>query len=292
MPEYLKLIVDAKATLGEGPCWDSLNRVFYWVDILEKNLHIYDPKNDSNRVIHLGQIVGAVVPRASGGVVLAMQNGFYSLDLHSEELTPIVDPESSIPTNRFNDGKCDALGRFWAGTMDLDEREERGALYCLNADHSYWKAREHISISNGITWSPDHKTMYFIDSLTRGVLAFDFELTTGKISNERMVITLPEDGGLPDGMTTDEEGMLWIAQWDGWQVSRWNPLTGQLLEVIRVPAARVTSCAFGGANLDTLYITTARVGINPDDLLKQPLAGGVFALKTKTRGIPTFSYNG
>ncbi len=110
--------------------------------------------------------------------------------------------------------------------------------------------------------------------------------------NERMVVTLPEDGGLPDGMTTDEEGMLWIAQWDGWQVSRWNPSTGQLLEVVRVPVAGVTSCAFGGENLDTLYITTARVGIDPDDLLKQPLVGGVFALKTKTRGIPTFSYNG
>jgi sugar lactone lactonase YvrE len=112
------------------------------------------------------------------------------------------------------------------------------------------------------------------------------------LMNERMVVTLPEDGGLPDGMTTDEEGMLWIAQWDGWQVSRWNPSTGQLLEVVRVPVAGVTSCAFGGENLDTLYITTARVGIDPDDLLKQPLVGGVFALKTKTRGIPTFSYNG
>jgi sugar lactone lactonase YvrE len=292
MTESLKLAVDVKATLGEGPCWDALNQVFYWVDVEQMKLHIHDPKTQTNRFIQFLQKVSAVVPRASGGVILAMQNGFYSLDLETEVLTAIMDPEAEIAGNRFNDGKCDAVGRFWAGTMSVTDDPEQGALYCLDSDHSCRMAADHISVSNGIAWSPDNQIMYYIDSLTRQVAAFDYDLSTGSASNKRVVITIPEDGGLPDGMTSDEEGMLWVAQWDGWQVARWNPHTGELLEVIRVPVAKVTSCSFGGDHLDILYITTASVDIGPEGDPEQPLAGSVFAIKTKVKGAPTFAFAG
>jgi sugar lactone lactonase YvrE len=292
MTESLMLVVDVKATLGEGPCWDAANQVFYWVDIEQMKLHIHDPKTPSNRFIQFSQKVGAAVPRASGGVILAMQNGFYSLDLETEVLTAILDPEIEIANNRFNDGKCDAAGRFLAGTMDTEDREKRGALYCLDTDLTCRKIVDHISISNGIAWSPDNQIMYYIDSLTRQVVAFDYELSTGTVSNKRIAITIPEDGGLPDGMTSDEEGMLWVAQWDGWQVSRWNPHTGELIEAIRVPVAKVTSCSFGGDQLDILYITTASVDIGPEGDPEQPLAGSVFAIKTKVKGAPTFAFVG
>jgi sugar lactone lactonase YvrE len=292
MTELLKLVVDVKATLGEGPCWDAAAQVFYWVDIEQMKLHIHDPKTQSNRIIQFSQRVGAAVPRASGGFILAMQHGFYSLDLATEALTAIVDPEADMAGNRFNDGKCDAAGRFWAGTMCITDGQEQGALYCLDTDLSCRKVLDHISISNGIAWSPDNTIMYYIDSLTREVVAFDFELSAGTISNKRVVVTIPEDGGLPDGMTSDAEGMLWVAQWDGWQVSRWNPHTGELIEVVRVPVAKTSSCSFGGDALDILYITTASIDIGPEGDPEQPLAGSVFAIKTNVTGAPTYSFAG
>ena len=292
MTESLKLVVDVKATLGEGPCWDAANQLFYWVDIEQKKLHIHDPKTQSNSFIQLPQRVGAAVLRASGGIILALQNGFYSLDLETEVLTAILDPEDQITTNRFNDGKCDAAGRFFAGTMSVTDDPERGSLYCLNPDLTCSKVLEHISISNGIAWSPDNKIIYYIDSPTRQVVAFDYDLATGTVSNKRVAITIPEGGGSPDGMTSDEEGMLWVAQWNGWQVSRWNPHTSELIEVIPVPVAKVTSCSFGGEHLDILYITTASVNIGPEGDPEQPLAGSVFSIKTKVKGAPTFTFGG
>ncbi|MEX2460507.1 MAG: SMP-30/gluconolactonase/LRE family protein [Paenibacillaceae bacterium] len=288
----LKLVVDVKATLGEGPCWDAVNQVFYWIDIEQEKLHVHDPKTQSNRVIPCGQRVGAAVPRASGGIILAMENGFYSLNLETEVLTAILDPEAEIATNRFNDGKCDAVGRFWAGTMDMQDELEQGALYCLDTDLTCRKVIVHISTSNGIAWSPDNQIMYYIDSPTCQVVAFDYDLSMGTVSNRRTIITIPEGSGFPDGMTSDEEGMLWVAQWDGWQVSRWNPHTGELIEVIRVPVAKVSSCVFGGEHLDILYITTASIGIGPEGDPQQPLAGSVFAIKTKVKGAPTFAFAG
>jgi sugar lactone lactonase YvrE len=288
----LKVVVDVKATLGEGPCWDAVNQLFYWVDIEQKKLHIHDPQTRSNRFIELPDRVGAAVLRASGGMILALQNGFYSLDLETEILTAIIDPEVEITTNRFNDGKCDAAGRFFAGTMSVSDSPEQGSLYCLNTDLTCTKVLNRISTSNGIAWSLDNKIMYYIDSPTCQVWAFDYELATGIMSNKRVVITIPEGGGVPDGMTSDEEGMLWVAQWEGWQVSRWNPHTGELIEVIPVPVSRVTSCVFGGENLDVLYITTASVDVPPEGDPAQPHAGAVFSIKTKVKGAPTFTFAG
>lgn len=290
--EKLELIVDAKADLAEGPCWDRERKVLYWVDIVGKKVHMYDPNQLQSRTIEVGQYVGAVVPRKSGGLMLAMHHGFYSLDLETEALVPIADPEREKENNRFNDGKCDASGRFWAGTMELDGKKGEGSLYCLDRNLDVRTVLQNVSISNGLGWSPDHKTMYYIDTPTRQVAAFDYDLDTGTISNKRTVVSIPEGDGDPDGMTVDEEGMIWVAHWGGSRVSRWNPSTGECLEEIPVPASQVTSCAFGGDHLDELYITTARLGLGQNDRLNEPHAGGLFRIKVNVRGLPSHPFAG
>ncbi|CAG7654411.1 SMP-30/gluconolactonase/LRE family protein [Paenibacillus allorhizosphaerae] len=287
-----ELIIDAKASLGEGPCWDAENGLLYWVDILGHRVHIYDPATNRDRSIDVGQMVSAVVKRASGGFVIAAKNGLYFLDPQTEELILITDPESGIPGNRFNDGKCDPAGRFWAGTMSMSGGKPAGSLYRLDSDGTLIKMMEGVACSNGLAWSPGRGTMYYIDSPTRQVTAMDYDVSTGRIGNRRAVITLPPGEGVPDGMTTDSEGMLWVAQWGGWKVSRWNPYTGERLETVSVPAAQVTSCAFGGPELNELYITSARTGLSESDLAQQPSAGGVFRWKSKVKGMPAFAYGG
>lgn len=290
----VELVLDARATLGEGPCWDERSGLLYWVDIAGKRVHAYNPVSGTNRSVQLDQMVGAAVVREAGGLVLAMERGFYTLDWESEELAAVADPEPGKTGNRFNDGKCDAAGRFWAGTMDKQEKSPTGALYCLEPDahRTVRKAVEHVTVSNGLGWSPDGRTMYYTDSMTKRVVAYDFDLATGTLANCRTAVTIPADGGFPDGMTVDAEGMLWIAQWGGWQVSRWSPHTGELLTAIPVPVERASSCAFGGPDLDELYITTARIGATEEELAKQPHAGSLFRVKPGVSGLPTYRYRG
>jgi sugar lactone lactonase YvrE len=292
MEQELKLIWDGKAILGEGPVWDHTNGQLIWIDIIGKSLHFFDPAQRAHRTISLDQRIGAAVPRVKGGLILALENGFHELDLETKQLKKLIDPESDKPGNRFNDGKCDEAGRFWAGTMDMKEERPNGALYCLETNGTLRKAVDSVITSNGIAWSPDNKTMYYIDSPTKRVLAYDFVLESGQISNPRIVVTIPDGEGLPDGMTIDNEGMLWIALWDGWQVSRWDPNSGKKLSSIPVPAARVTSCVFGGENFDELFITTARVGLDEKQLADQPSAGGVFSIKPGYKGKQSCFYGG
>ncbi|TVY10793.1 SMP-30/gluconolactonase/LRE family protein [Paenibacillus cremeus] len=288
----LELVWDGKAVLGEGPAWDHRSGQLVWVDIQGRRVHLFNPADGINRTIELNQMIGAAVPRAEGGLVLALQHGFHTLDLETETLTPLADPESDQPGNRFNDGKCDDAGRFWAGTMDMKEGKPAGSLYCLEKDGTVRKTVEGVTVSNGIAWSHDNRTMYYIDSPTKKVVAYDFALETGELSNPRTAVVIAEGEGMPDGMTIDSEGMLWVAQWDGWQVSRYNPATGDKLDTIHVPAARSSSCAFGGENYDELYITTARVGLSEEQLASQPHAGGLFRVKLGVKGKPTAFYGG
>ncbi|HLU21396.1 SMP-30/gluconolactonase/LRE family protein [Lederbergia graminis] len=292
MQYEVELVVDERAILGEGPTWDSEKKVLYWVDILGRKIHCYDPTTQNTKTITLDQYVGAAVPNTTGGLVLALQHGFYSIDLETEELTPIHDPEEHLPNNRFNDGKCDAAGRFWAGTMSLSDEANVGNFYRLDVDHKVNKMVENVTTSNGIAWSPDNKTMYYIDTPTCEIVAYDFDLETGSISNKRVAIKHPKERGFPDGMTIDAEGMLWVATWSGAQVCRWNPHTGELLESVKIPSPLVTSCCFGGDNLDELYITTARVGLNEKTLEQYPHAGSLFKIKTNVKGQPMHPFRG
>lgn len=298
MEKSLELIIDEQAIVGEGCCWHSEKKRLYWIDIDGKKLHIYSPETQSNRTINSEVVIGCVVPRKSGGVVLASDKGFVSLDIETEKYTYLVDPESHLPSNRFNDGKCDPVGRFLAGTMATDNSLNQGTLYSLDKDLSIKQLLGNLSTSNGIGWSPDYGTMYLIDSPTKKVFAFDYNLDTGDINNRRVAVSIPDrfpdgkSGGWPDGMTVDQEGMIWVALWSGYKVTRWNPKTGELLQIINVPARNVTCCTFGGENLNELYITTARKDMDQAMLELYPKAGSVFRWKTDVIGMKTFEFLG
>jgi sugar lactone lactonase YvrE len=220
-----------------------------------------------------------------------LKNGFGFVNRETGEVNMLANPESHIPGNRFNDGKCGPDGRFWAGTMSHTDEPGKGSFYAFDTDHSVSKKISNVSISNGMAWSADHKTFYYIDTPTFTVAAYDFDKNTAEIGNKRVVITIPKEDGSPDGMTIDSEGMLWIAHWDGWQITRWNPDTGKKLLSIPLPAARITSCAFGGDNLEDLYITSARAWLTNDQLAEQPLAGSLFVIKnTGYKGLPAFEF--
>lgn len=289
-----QLEYQTNALLGEGPVWDDRSGILFWVDIEGFKIHVYDPKQKSDRAIDAGQFVGSLCVRRSGGLVLALKSGFAALDLETEKITPIADAESRLPGNRFNDGKCDPAGRFWAGTLALDEDHGRGKgnLYCLNADHSVQLKLPGVWISNGLAWTADHRTLYFIDSPTQEVKAFDYDLSTGEISDQRIAIKVPDGMGYPDGMAIDVEDMLWIAHWDGSCVRRWNPKTGEILVEIAVPVSRPTSCVFGGENFETLYITSASTRLSSEKLASQPLAGSLFKCTPGVRGLPMNEYAG
>ena len=266
-------------------------QVIYWIDILSHELYIYDPATGSNRTIPTCQAVGTVVKRAAGGLVLALHNGFAFLDLDTEKMTPVADPERDIPANRFNDGKCDPAGRFWAGTMEFGGAPDAGALYCLDTDHTVTEKLRPVTISNGIVWTADDRTMYYICTAANTVRAFDYDIDTGAISNERVVVTNEGEGGF-DGMAIDAEDKLWVAVFGGWGVRRYDPETGALLSEVRLPIAQVTACAFGGDNLETLYITTATHALNDEQLAQQPLAGGLFVVDAGVRGQITPKFAG
>jgi sugar lactone lactonase YvrE len=292
MSQSAGLVLDAKATLGEGAIWDADRRVLYWVDILGCTVHVYDPVSEEDRAIDVGQYVGTVVPRRSGGLMLALHHGFASLDLASERVEIVADPEVHLPGNRFNDGKCDPAGRFWAGTLALDGTSEVASLYRLDADLTAHKMLGGVSCSNGIVWTQDNQTMYYTDTGLHRVDAFDYDHETGEISGRRTAFEVPSEMGYPDGSSLDGEGMLWVALWQGAAVSRWNPATGELLEVVDVPAPNVTSCAFGGPNLDQLYITTARDGMSEEALAQYPLSGGLFCADVGVIGLPAVGFAG
>ena len=292
MSREVNVLVDIRALVGEGALWDEQAQMLYWVDILSNALFVYDPATGQNRSYDVGQHVGTVVLRQSGGVMLAVYDGFAEYDLASGKLTPLSDPESHLPGNRFNDGKCDPGGRFWAGTMAYTNQSTQGSLYRMDADHSVHKMLGDIGISNGIVWSHDKRTMYYIDSSAFTVRAFDYDNASGDISNERVIISVPREMGLPDGMAIDAEGMLWVAHYNGGCMRRWNPDTGQVIDQIDLPAKQITSCAFGGENLDTLFITSAAQQLDAAALAQQPLAGSLFSVKPGVTGALTYRFAG
>ena len=288
--EY-EVVVEKPARLGEGAIWDSGRSVLFWVSILDQELYAYDPSTGNNRTIPTCQAVGTVVPHAGAGVIVALHNGFATLDLESEKIVPIADPERDIPSNRFNDGKCDPAGRLWAGTMAFDATPDAGALYCLDTNRSIIEKIAPVTISNGIVWNSRCDTMYYIDTATNNVRAYDYDLDSGAIANERIVVINNEGGGF-DGMAIDSEDNLWIAVFHGGGVRCYNPESGLMIRELSLPVTNVTSCAFGGNDLDELYVTCAREGLSENDLAKQPLAGSLFRLKPGVQGTLSYSYAG
>lgn len=282
-----KLILNARATLAEGPVWDHRRQQLIWVDIEQSQIHRYDPATKEDTVYQLDKMVGAAVPtQTEHQLLLALADGIALFDSGTQRLSYVDTTERDVPGNRFNDGKCDPAGRFWAGTMSLRQTPVAGALYCLFTDHSVHKKIDNVTISNGLAWTADAQTMYFVDSPTQQVMAYDYDPATGDIGNPRVVIRIPPKLGTPDGMTIDREDKLWIALWGGFGVGRWDPLSGELMEMVRVNAPQVTSCTFGGAELDELFITTARSGMSEEQLDKYPESGGLFNVRPGIAGRP------
>ncbi len=286
----VELFIDSRSTLGEGPCYNQMKDEFYWVDILEKKIGIYSFKTKQISYITLNSYVGTVAPREKGGLIAALQDGLYFIDEYTKEVHQITDPEPEQHSNRFNDGKCDPEGRFWAGTMDGEEKKTTGSLYCLDTDLNVERKIDNVGISNGLAWYNDW--MYFIDTPTMKVLRYDYDSSTSKISNPKTAVEFPQGVGFPDGMTVDEDGMLWIAHFAGFGVSRWNPYTNEQLEFIEVPAPNATSCTFGGKDHADLFITTARKGMSKEELEKYPNSGGVFKVNTGVKGVLNHAFKG
>lgn len=290
--DQVKLVLDTQSDLGEGAVWDHQKGELIWVNITKKILNIYNPKLNHNKEMLTGQMIGTVVPAESGKMIVALENGLYQLDPQTGSKIFIADPEENITGNRFNDGKCDPVGRFWAGTMSMTGEKEAGALYRLDPNGKVTQMISKVTTSNGIVWSQNQNKMYYIDTPTRKVMAWDYEPETGNISNPKPAVEIPDEMGYPDGMTMDAEGHLWIALWNGSAVGCWNPENGELIRKIDIPAKNVTSCAFGDDDLGTLYITTARTGTNEEELKKFPHAGGLFKTRPGVTGVKTNYFKG
>jgi len=281
-----ELLFAVKNTLGEGPVWHPQEGCLYWVDIEAGDLYHSDQALESVTKTHFDTTLGAFCFKKAGGLILATGDGFYAWEGGETEPKLIWNPLPPRPGVRLNDGKVDSAGRFWAGSMDPEQVE--GELYRLDPDGSRHVILHHIGISNGLDWSPDRKIMFYTDSYRATIFAFDYDQDTGAIHNQRAFVQLPETGAeiVPDGLCVDAEGCLWSAQWNGWQVVRYDP-QGIPMLTVKVPAQRVTSCCFGGDTGDRLFITTARSGLTAAELAAQPHAGDVFIVQTDTTGQDT-----
>jgi sugar lactone lactonase YvrE len=282
-----ELVLESPAELGEGPHWDARNGELVWVDIPAGAVHRFDPLTGADISFSAGQPVGAAVPRAVGGFALALRDGFAAVDRAGGTLRWLAPVEADRPELRMNDGACDSAGRFWAGTMSVTETDAIGSLYRLSPDGEVAMMLTGTTISNGIGWSPDETVMYYVDTPKHLLEAFDFDVSRGTISGRRQVVAIEPGAGDPDGLTVDADGCIWLALWDGSAVRRYTP-EGELAGIVEVPAARPTSCAFGGPELDTLFITTARTsrGHSPAS------GGGIFAVDTGSRGFPSHPFAG
>jgi len=276
-------IINCHNDLGEGPLWNYHEQALYWLDINQSKIRRHDPQTGKAQVFDMPCKVTALGLRKSGGFVCATERGLQFWDGAGSEMQFISHPEQGKQGARFNDGKVDRAGRFWAGTMD--GRNASSALYRLDTNGSVQRMETGITISNGIGWSPDNRRMYYADSLHYSIYDYHFNLETGEISHRRVFAQVEPDFGVPDGLTMDSQGCIWVAFYDGWKVVRYHP-DGSIADLIDMPVARPTCPAFGGAELDELYITTAIDGLSAGELEKQPLAGNLFMVKPGVKGLP------
>ena len=282
-------IADLKMVLGEGPIWVEREQALYWLDI--KGRKIFRLGADGTRSEWATPVrVGCIAPRTSGGFIAGTDRGIALVTLDGPAFDIAFNPEEDLPDNRFNDGKVDRAGRFWAGTMDDRERQASGTLYRIGGDLACTIVDTGYRVTNGPAFSPGGDLLYENDSALQLTYVFDLD-ADGNARNRRTFLSFDEGDGYPDGMTIDAEGCLWIAFWEGWCVRRFSP-DAELLETIEVPVARPTSCVFGGPNLDQMYVTSARTGLDADALAMQPNAGGLFLLSPGVRGLADLPFAG
>jgi len=269
-------VTEFRADLGESPLWSTVESALYWIDIAGRRLHRLADGDPEPRSWDLPAKPGCLASRASGGLIVALATGVHAFDPETGVLTLLVDPEPDQPGNRLNDGAADLASRLWVGSMDDAEKSpDAGSLYRIDPDGTCTTMLTGLGISNGIGWSPDGATMYHTDTTTRTISAYDFDAATGTISAGRTFAT--DEDCYPDGLTVDADGYVWSAKWDGWRIVRYAP-DGAIDRVLPMPVQRPSCVAFGGPDLDRLYITSARVHLSEHALAAGPLAGTVLVL--------------
>ena len=285
----VQCVADVHAVLGEGPVWVGDEAALYWVDIKGRKIYRLDDRGGLDQW-ETPFRVGSLAPRAGGGFIAGTDHGIATIDLASGRFEIAHHPEAHLPDNRFNDGKVDRHGRFWAGSMDDTEKDATGTLYRIEADFGATRIDEEYKVTNGPAFSPSGELMYHNDSARQVTYVFDLD-TDGNASNRRVFATYGADEGYPDGMTVDSEACLWIAFWDGWCVRRYSA-AGECISKLELPVSKPTSCAFGGPSLDRLYITSASIGLDEAALAAQPHAGGLFMATPGVRGVAEIPFAG
>jgi sugar lactone lactonase YvrE len=279
----LEVASDTHDDLGESPRWHVASQTLYWVDVFEKVLHRYTPASNLREDHRLVKPASALAFRQDGGLLLAVSDRIVQSD-NVGNFEQTLATATLLPDARFNDSGVDPQGRLWVGAF-CNERKQDNGLYRLSSDVPELREMDTgIQTANGISWSPDGKTMYFADSQPRVIYAYDFDGEAGVVTNRRVFVDCSDQPGVPDGITVDAEGHVWCAFWDGWRVVRYNP-SGAAVQVLNVPAARVTACAFGGEKLDHLFITCAISGKSADKTGDHATAGRLYVIETKTPGI-------
>ena len=293
-----ELIYQTEVICGESPVWDEVSQRLYWADVVNGNVYIFNPSDGSNKTYNTSQVIGSITLCERGGLLLSCARGFIFLDPDTNKMEPAIDQEILPAGHFFADGKCDTQGRFWAGTYQQDITEAIGVLYSLENDLSVKKRAENFILSNGLAWDIAKDKFYFIDSIAKCVYMFNYNSISGDLTDQQILKKFSGDTILPDGMTIDTDGFLWIALFNAGKVIRIDPVTGETNFEVLVPNAKqVTSCTFGGKDFNELYITTARelegpYGIPEDDILNQYHAGGVFKAKLPFKGLPANRFKG
>jgi sugar lactone lactonase YvrE len=277
-------VLDIRAGLGESPIWDGREGALYWIDGRKPNINRFDPATARNHAVTSAEPVHAIALTRGHRLLCAFEASLGLIDCETGALQALVSLIEGVEDN-LNDGACDRAGRFWVGSKARDWVKPVGVLFRYDPDGSVHRLDQGFQLSNGLGWSPDNRTMYFIDSAPREIYAYDFDLADGGIKNRRRLVRIAEEHGLPDGMTVDAEGFLWVAQWSGGRVVRYDP-DGKIERVIPMPVQRPTSVAFGGRDLTTLFITSGTMRMSEAELAAEPLAGNLFALETDVQGLP------
>lgn len=280
----LPCVLDIRASLGECPVWSTAEQTLYWVDINAPSLNRFDPATGSNRAMPMPSSIGSFALRKQGGFIVALRDGLWLADAAGVPLRKVATAPYDPAHHRFNDGRCDPQGRFFAGTMNEKRDGPSAALYRIDADFQLTEVLANLTISNGLAWSPDGRTMYLADTPTLTIRAFAYDAATGTPSNGRVFARFDAPTDRPDGAAVDAEGCYWIAFYRGGRIARLSP-AGELIAAYSVPAMCPTMCAFGGADLRTLYVTSARQQRDAEELARLPQSGGIFALRVDVPGI-------